>query len=310
MSKPSFPLNENIQRLISESLAIEAEEAQKAGTLGFMSRSLVQATMPHKDPGNIEAWGRENGQFSMIMQPGVYLKDGHIQRIGLPYGSIPRLLLAWITTEAVRTKDPRLMLGNNLTIFMRQLGLIPTGGRWGTITRLREQMRRLLSTSISCYYEAYPSGNESEKNKISTRTGCNITKSYNLWWDPKKPTQKDLWDSELILSQDFFQEIIHSPIPIDMRVLKTIKKSPMALDIYCWITHRMSYLNKHVEIPWCALKMQFGSSYQENAQGTRDFKKAFLRELKKVNYLYPKANVQEGHFGLVLKPSLTHVVFE
>jgi hypothetical protein len=36
---------------------------------------------------------------------------------------------------------------------MTKLDLIPTGGRWGAITRLREQMKRLLATAISCSYD-------------------------------------------------------------------------------------------------------------------------------------------------------------
>ena len=38
----------NIDKVIAESLAIETEEAKKAGALGYMARSLVQATIPHK----------------------------------------------------------------------------------------------------------------------------------------------------------------------------------------------------------------------------------------------------------------------
>ena len=37
---------------------------------------------------------------------------------------------------------------------MAQLDLIPTGGRWGTITRLRDQMRPLFASSVSCTYDS------------------------------------------------------------------------------------------------------------------------------------------------------------
>jgi len=37
--------------------------------------------------------------------------------------------------------------------------------------------------------------------------------------------------------------------------------------------------------PAAALQMQFGSSYGADAHGLRDFKRAFLRELKKVSIL-------------------------
>ena len=34
----------------------------------------------------------------------------------LPYGNLPRLLLAWISTEAVRTQSPVLVLGPSRTV--------------------------------------------------------------------------------------------------------------------------------------------------------------------------------------------------
>ena len=98
----------NLNNLISESLAIEAEEAKQVGALGYMARGLVQATMPHKNPGYVEVWGRRNGNFSMIMQPG-YLIDSKnkVKNIGLPYGAKPRIIMAFISSEAIKTKESR-----------------------------------------------------------------------------------------------------------------------------------------------------------------------------------------------------------
>jgi len=92
-----------------------------------------------------------------------------------------------------------------------------------------------------------------------------------------------------------------------MRAMKALKKSPLALDVYFWLTYRLSYLRQARVIPWAALQMQFGSSYAADAHGLRDFKRAFLRELKKVSVLYPKAKVGEGDGGLKLMPSATHI---
>ncbi len=131
----------NLDKLIAEVLAIEAEEAKAAGALGYMARALVQATMPHSSINGNE-FKRTNGLFKLTL-----LADSDI---GLPYGSIPRLLLAWISTEAVKTKKRHLILGASLSEFMRKIDLIPSGGRWGTITRLKDQMQRLFSSSISC----------------------------------------------------------------------------------------------------------------------------------------------------------------
>ncbi len=110
--------------LLAKAEEIEQEDAKSAGTLGFTSRLLVQATMPHRDPGNVPAWGRRNGAFSVLIQPGMVLDvDSQLKSIGLPYGSHPRILLAWISTEAVRTHEPLVILGQTLSSFLLELGL-------------------------------------------------------------------------------------------------------------------------------------------------------------------------------------------
>ena len=286
---PSTMNNKNINKLIENALAIEARDAKEAGALGYMGRALVQATMPHrKIEGN--EFIRKNGSFTLTM-----LAPSHV---GIPYGSMPRLLMAWITTEAVKTGLQELVMGRSLSDFMRQLGLVPTGGRWGSITRLREQMIRIFSSSISCTY-----------NDASRASGVNmqVAEDYSLWWEPRKPEQAALWESTITLNRRFFDEITSSPIPIDIDALKALKKSPMALDIYCWLTYRMSYLKRNTGIPWQALAAQFGSNYANDAQGIRNFRRHFIEQLKKVNCVYPNANVECDASALTLKPSKTHI---
>jgi hypothetical protein len=280
---------ESLDKLVTESLAIEAEEAKAAGALGYMARALTQATMPHA-PTEESEFERRNGAFTLTM---FARRD-----VGLPYGSVPRLLMAWLTTEAVRTKEPLLSLGPTLSSFMAELDLVPTGGRWGTITRLREQTRRLFSCAISANY-----------SDDSKDFGQNffVADRYELWWSPKEPNQAALWQSNVTLNPTFFREVTTYPVPIDLRALKALKRSPLALDIYCWLTYRLSYLKAARVIPWPALQMQFGAGYPDNAQGLRDFKKNFLKQLRKVLLVYRHAKVAEGVNGLELKPSRTHI---
>ena len=274
-----------LNRLISDALAIEAEEAIKAGALGFMARALVQATLPHKRVAGNE-FTRRNGAFTLnLLAPSA---------VGLPYGTVPRLLLAWLTTEAVRTKSRDLVLGDSLSSFMRELGLVPTGGRWGSITRLKSQTQRLFSTTVDCSYTS--------EDRVGM-VGYRIADNAMLWWHPKAPDQVALWQSTVSLSELFYREVVEHPVPIDMRALKALKRSPMALDMYAWLTYRMSYLSRQTEIPWGALAAQFGSDYAR----LRDFKAAFLGELRKVLAVYPAARATNGSYGLVLKPSRPHI---
>jgi hypothetical protein len=216
------------------------------------------------------------------------------RQVGLPYGSIPRLLVSWVTTEAVRTKSPVLELGPSLSAFMAGLDLTPTGGRWGSITRLRDQMNRLFASSVTCIYD--------DKDRTGI-VNVRVVEEADLWWNPKAPDDAPLWKSTIELGKKFFEEAINSPVPVDMRALKALKRSPLALDIYCWLTYRMSYLRKPTEIPWAALQMQFGADYERII----DFKINFLKHLRAVLVRYPEANVEDGERGLLLKPSKPHV---
>jgi hypothetical protein len=278
--------NDRLNALIRDALEIEAREARDAGALGYMARALTLATMPHRRTIENE-FERRNGAFTLTMLAP--------SRVGLPYGSLPRLLVAWLTTEAVRTREREIVLGERLSEFMAKLELVPTGGRWGTITRLRDQMQRLFASSVSCTYE---DGNRWSMDSVR------VADRADLWWSPKQPEQAALWRSVVILGERFFEEAVQSPVPVDLRALKALRRSPMALDIYCWLTHRMSYLRKPLLIPWGALQTQFGADYRL----TRQFKAKFLKQLKAVQTVYPEARIEAEEGGLKLKPSPTHVL--
>jgi len=121
----------------------------------------------------------------------------------------------------VRTRSPELELGPTLSGFMAKLDLIPTGGRWGTITRLRDQMKRLFSSSITSLYE--------EDYKIGIVNVTMVSKA-RLWWDPKAPHQAPLWKSTITLGQEFFEEAISSPVPIDYAPSR-----PLSARLWHWI---------------------------------------------------------------------------
>mgnify|MGYP003386024042 CR=1 FL=1 len=280
----------SIDDLISEALVIEGQDAQVAGEVGYMARALVQATLPHKKQSE-HYFKRKNGNYSLSI-----IADPDI---GLPYGVIPRLLLAWMTTEAVRTKERNLVLGDSLSSFMRELDIVPTGGRWGSITRLKDQMRRLFSASVKAHYQE---GGVGDIGKTITPVD-----EYQLWWSPKQPQQAALWESTIRLGEGFFNEVVNNPVPIDLRALKALKKSPMALDVYMWLTYRMFYLKKSTKISWESLQMQFGSNFADNKTGRQGFKRGFNLALSKVQIVYPEARINPDDKGVLLMPSKPHV---
>jgi hypothetical protein len=285
-----------LDHLITQILALEEKSKQEKSQIAFMARALVMATLPHSKPDN-NYFERKNGHhtLSMIANP----------KFGLPYGSMPRLLLAWITTRAVESKSSEIHLGRTLSAFLKKLNLRLGGGKRGNATRVREQMMRLLSCKISYTYE-------NKRKGICESNQFNISRSFKLLWNPENSNQKAfLPTSTIILSADFYEELIASSVPINFDTLNLLRKSPLQMDIYIWLTYRFFSLKNETFISWKVLMHQFGSDYangkEDSTRAKRNFKMKFLQALRKISMVYPLANVGQTNAGLVLYPSETHV---
>jgi hypothetical protein len=274
-------------RFLEQALAIEAVDARSAGELGFMPRIFVQATLPHSRP-EVHEFERVNGRYSLYLSA--------LPSAGLPYGSYPRLVLAWLTTEAVRTKSPEIRLGPTFSEFMYRLGLTPVTGKRGTVSRMRDQLHRLFSTTIRWTYTDETRGRASGRGLV-------IAGEHQLSWSPRDQQQRPFWSSRVVLGREFYDEITRSAVPVDLRAIRLLKRSPLALDIYVWLTYRVSYLRRPSLIPWSALQGQFGVGYVR----LTDFRCRFLKALCLVLDVYPRARLRQSVQGLWLLPSPSHV---
>jgi hypothetical protein len=264
----------------------------------FMARQLVQATLPHKNPGNIPVWSRTNGGLTISIQPGIDVKKKNVT--GYPYGTIPRLLLFWLTTEAVRTNSPRIELGNNLSKFMEALGLNPRmGGKRSDVKRLQDQMRRLFHSRISF----------SQASKGEVWLNMQVTSKGMLWWDAKQPSQSTLWENWIEIGDDFFKAITSAPVPVDLRALKALKKSPLALDLYAWASYTAYQTQKTGQsrsISWEILHEQFGAEYSD----VKEFARNAWRCLLKVQAVYPELNIERVRGGINVLPSKPSIMIK
>jgi len=98
----------------------------------------------------------------------------------------------------------------------------------GTVTRLRDQLHRLFSTTIRWTYT-------DETQGCASGRGYVIAGEHHLWWSPQDPARKPLWRSRVVLGREFFDEITTSAVPVDLRALRFLKRSPVALDT---VAHR------------------------------------------------------------------------
>ena len=277
-ARRGFTLADQVNQLVS------ASEAD--ADLGFMARTMALCSLPRSNPGNRLQYKRQNGPFTLYMVAGGGNK--------LPYGNLPRLLLAWVSTEAVRTQSRELVLGRSLSEFMRALGVYSSSG--GKYTRLRNQMKRLFGCTVSMTYE-----DEHGDQFVSSL----IAERGEFWWNERKPDEPMLWDSKIYLGEAFFNEIIRHPVPLDMNTLTALKRSPLGLDLYLWLVYRTFSLRAPQRLTWQQLYRQFGA-HPDNASDKRtvlNFRTKVLRELKKIKLAWPELNYATAKGVLILSPS-------
>ena len=281
---PSHPTQRHFTRADQVNLLVGASEAD--ADLGFMARMMALCSLPRTNPGDRKEYKRVNGPYTLYMIAGGGNK--------LPFGNFPRLILAWLSTEAVRTQSRELVLGSSLSDFMRELGIYSSSG--GTLTRLRNQMNRLFSCTVSLIYE--------DKSGFARITSP-VADKHEFWWNERKPDERSLWNSRIELSEKFYNEIINHPVPLDMNTLKALKRCALGLDLYLWLTYRTFGLRAPLRLTWRQVYRQFGAdpARATDMRTVQKFRLKVLRELKKIKLAWPSLNYTTARGVLILLPS-------
>ena len=199
----------------------------------------------------------------------------------------------WLCGEAVRKESRHIVLGKSLSEFMRQIGLEPRsgGGKYGDAKRLHSQMERLFRATISFETVGGPAWLDMA-----------VAPKGMQWWDPARPHEDALWEGWIELGEDFYNAITAAPVPVDLRALKALKRSPLALDLYAWLTYTSFSASRRKQrrtVPWVGLHGQLGSEYAQ----LRDFRAKVRLALKKIQLVYPALRVEITAESLTVLPT-------
>ena len=180
---------------------------------------------------------------------------------------------------------------------MRELGLDPSrGGKRSDARRLRLQMQALFRSIISFEYHE---GDDS-KGRMGWHD-MQVAPKAELWWDLQRPDQAGLFGSYIELSESFYNAIKAAPVPVNMKALRALKGSAMALDLYAWATFKTFQVLKKGKaqfVPWRALATQLGSDYGDIS----NFRKKALASLRKVQVVYPGFDWDQVEGGIMVNP--------
>ena len=196
-TRHSFTVADQVNQLVAAS---EAEPER-----GFMARMMVLCSLPRTNPGNRKEYNAANGPYTLVMTA---IGDNK-----LPFGNLPRLILAWLCTEVVRTQSRELVLGKSLSDFMRALGVYSSAG--GVHSPPPSTKCGALQRTCRLTYK-----DEHGEKFVSSA----IADRGEFWWNPKRPDESTLWESKIRLGEDFFNEVIRHPVPLDMNTLNALKR--------------------------------------------------------------------------------------
>lgn len=271
--------------------------------LHFQHAGLCQTFLPARRPAsNQSVWRRTAGKFTLIVTPGIMdesdpstrslrLSPEEEQRlwVGVPFGSTARLIMIYLQSEGMKSRH--ISLGSSLSAFMRALGLSVTGGRNGTIGRVREQALRIARCGFTMQFNDCDSHGDTRVRVKDTR----IVDGFELWTSKSG----EGWSATVELDERFHEHLKQHAVPLDRRALAHLSGNCLGLDLYALLGYRLPAIQKPTMIRWASLQEQLGSSATEVkalARATREVEP----DLRSV---YPHANFTLSGAGILLKPS-------
>ena len=251
----------------------------------FLPPVLCQLALPRSRQ-EAREFMRRSGDAWLILQAG-YIDEGHGPVAqALPYGSMARLVLAYLSTQAVKLKTKEIAVGKNPSQFFDLIGVKGKDGR--RYLKLAEQLKALAACRMQF-----------------GRTGVTVNpappiSSFLHWGEGKT------WPGVVTLSDEYFQNLAERSVPLNYQALLSLSGSCLAMDIYSWLTPRLCSIRKTKpdQVHWYNLMEQFGGEYS-GKNATKDFKREFLIALEKVKDVYPAARVFPvvGGINLFSSPS-------
>jgi hypothetical protein len=237
---------------------------------------------------------RQSGAAWLNVQAG-YLDEGDGPVLqSIPYGVLPRLALAHVSTHAVRHRTREIPIGDSAAQFLKMMDMLREGRRYAS---LRKQMHALAACRLQLGF------------KGRTFNGQPV-EQFDAWLSNKDEPQRSLWPGLMVLSEHFYNSLIEGAVPLDLRALHSLKGSALALDTYVWLAHRLHRIEgRPVTLHWASLREQFAQEYT-GPEADKNFKGEFLPQLKKVLAAYPQANVKPIKGGLLLASSPTPIPFK
>ena len=266
-----------INRMTRTAADIYLKEAEQ---IEYLHTVLCQVGMPRQKTTE-RRFERSNGFASLSIEAGAIWTGQDWEEQPLPYGTIPRLILVYLSTEAVRTGSSVIDVGRSLTEFMNRLGVGQSGGEKGRYQLFKQQLKSLIASRFLIGMTFDRRAVTIDSNPISKFVA----------WTHDDEGQMISWPGVVQLSSHFYNSLSEHAVPLDTRALYALKHTSLGLDIYTWLVNRLPRIEegKDLFLNWNNLYEQFGQDYAQ----VKDFVKKFKKHLADVHHFYPQARIEE-----------------
>jgi hypothetical protein len=190
-------------------------------------------------------WVRRNAWGEIAIDAGRIAAPGGSKRTGVPFGGLPRLLMAYITTEARRVNagggDPsRLDLTDSLNAMVRELGLTK-GSRNRAVM---EALESALSARVTFTRTEEDERDGKRGNWLHTMWVPQVATSLKLWVPSQSPL--DGFEPYITLSTEFLQTALDDSrvLPTRLDMLAQLAGKPMAYDVLLWLQNVINALHR------------------------------------------------------------------
>ncbi len=251
----------------------------------FLHSALCAMSLPVRRPADEHSpIIRQDGQYTLVIRPKPVMETVNGQQslrsLGVPYGSLPRLVLIHIMTEAVRSRSRHIVLGRTFTDWMRRMGFrtISYGPR-GSATLIREQLDRLLACEWMIRWE----NTDKEGTREFAIKEIKLTNEY-----AGIDRSGGAFVREIVMTEGFFDHLREHAVPLNEHAIRQLRDSATALDLYTWLAYRLPRINakRPAAISWQQLAVHFGNDGRNIRKFRQTIRDAWERH---VSAVYPEA---------------------
>jgi hypothetical protein len=149
---------------------------------------------------------------------------------GLPWGQ-DRLVPLFLATLAIRQQSQTISFGSAAEM-LDTFGLGQGGAQY---RRLIESFKRIFGATIF-----FGTDCQRERARVFHQSRFNFMSEARIWYarDVAQPTLPGDCRNIIVLSPEFFREILEHPIPTDLAAAKALSCAPAALDLFTWLSYR------------------------------------------------------------------------